>query len=528
MKVSIGAAPQRSARYSMSRGLVSVLQTARRRLAALALISAVFVAGPSFAANYPLELVSPRAEGTAPATGNAAITAGNRIFKAYPGIEYNIRAVVIGGTYPYSFALSNAPTGMTINPDTGEIRWLNPSGSSATPTISVTDAEGTQRSSPWTIAVTTSGFKFVDAINGSASGNGTISSPWRTISDVANASSAVRGDIVYFRNGVYNTNGMPRSSVGSVWERVEIAENRPNAWIAYPGERPTLDFGFVPNSATGALVRLDHTNLYIDGFETRNSRIIGFQTGAGSYGVFRRLRMHDHNMVRANLDGTNASFIMTLTSNGGEAGGTPASWGQYLAIQDNEFYNAPVDMALKIYSQWKMLIENNVFRDLNFGAELKADIPQFSYRANRHLGLPGRSIGGNMHSYSTHGEIMFNLVYSPSGEFALDVNQDGYAKRIDIYRNTFVGRVRVRNTDSSDGVFRFYNNVIVSPDSGTKIYLENVSDSSRIVSNENLTGNPGTTVDASGALTGQFAQYVGSRGYQVGVSPYPPTQLSVQ
>src|SRR5688572_17024316 len=64
------------------------------------------------AANYPLELVSPRAAGSSPSSGQPAISANNRIFWAYPGIEYNIRATVIGGKYPYRFALSNAPTGM--------------------------------------------------------------------------------------------------------------------------------------------------------------------------------------------------------------------------------------------------------------------------------------------------------------------------------------------------------------------------------------------------------------------------------
>ena len=36
-----------------------------------------------------------------------------------------------------------------------------------------------------------------------------------------------------------------------------------------------------------------------------------------------------------------------------------------------------------------------------------------------------------------------------------------------IYRNTFVGRVSVRNTDTADGPFYFTNNVIVNSDAGT-------------------------------------------------------------
>ncbi|HEX7011762.1 MAG TPA: Ig domain-containing protein [Steroidobacteraceae bacterium] len=534
MKTSIAAAwspvRERLGLATLRREAQSVVRAA---LAASALFCALLIAGPALAANYPLELVSPRAVGTAPASGNAAITAGNRIFKAYPGIEYNIRAVVVGGEYPYTFSLSNAPSGMTIDSRTGEITWPNPTGSSVTPTITVRDAEGTVRSSPWTITVTTEGFWFVDAVNGSPSGNGTINSPWRTISNMANASGPRAGDIVYFRNGTYNVLDMPRTSVGSPWERVEFPESKPNIWIAYPNERPVIDFGFNQSSGQpGALIRLDGNNLYVDGFETRNTRVIGFQTHAGRYAVFRRLRMHDLNLIRANLDGTNSSFIMTMSAySDSTAGGNASSWGQYLAIQDNEFYNAPVDLAIKIYSQWKLLIEDNNFHDLRYGTELKADMPQFTYRGNRHTRIAGRAIGGNMHSLTTHGEINFNLVYEPNGEFALDVNQDGEAKRIDIYRNTFVGRVRVRNTDSSDGPFRFYNNVIINSDSGTHIYQENVSDRSRIVAMDNLTGTLSQNiVDATGSLTGQYVQYLGTRGHELAdiVRPAAPTNVTVQ
>lgn len=481
----------------------------------------------SFAANYPLELVSPRAVGTAPVSGNSAITAGNRIFKAYPGIEYNIRAVVIGGAYPYTFSLSGAPAGMTINAQTGEIRWPNATGTTVTPTITVTDTEGTQRSSPWTITVTTSGFRFIDSVNGSTTGNGTINSPHRALETMVNSSAV--GEIVYFRNGVYSPLNMRRGSVGTPWERVEVENNQANIWIAYPGEAPILDFGFNSGSGEpGVIVRFPMTNLYVDGLETRNSRIIGFQVDRGSYGVFRRLRMHDHNMIRANLDGTNASFIMTL---GGQAG----DWCQYLAIQNNEFYNMPADMALKIYQQWKMVIENNIMRDGFFGTELKADMPQFTYRANTHLRLTGRAIGGNMHENSTTGEINFNLVNSPAGQAALDINQDGMAGRIDIYRNTLVGPVWLRSTDAADGPFRFYDNVIISSDSGTpagsRIYNMGAVDQSRIMISNNLTGAPGGgIVDASGLLTSAYAQYRGVRGHELAnaVRPRPPTSVSAQ
>src|SRR5688572_3861262 len=105
----------------------------------LLLASFVLVAGaPAFAANYPLELVSPRAVNTSPAAGYPAINSENRIFRAYPGMVYNIRAAVIGGAWPYTFTLSNAPAGMTIDSRTGTINWPNPQAN-ASPTITVRD-----------------------------------------------------------------------------------------------------------------------------------------------------------------------------------------------------------------------------------------------------------------------------------------------------------------------------------------------------------------------------------------------------
>lgn len=503
------------------------------RMVALSLVAmaSMAVSTNSLAANYTLELVSPRAAGTSPSSGSDAISAQNRIFRAYPGLAYNIRAVIVGGAYPYTFSLSGAPSGMTINANTGEINWPNPPAGTVTPTITVRDAEGTERSSPWTITVGTAGFKFVDAANGQRhpTGNGGVSSPWRTLSDVVNGGSA--NDIVYFRAGTYNALDLPRTSTGSAWERVEL-EGAPNKWIAYPGENPVIDFGYRAGGDPGVIIRPSADNVYIDGFEARNPRVIGFQLHSGQFGVIRRTRFFDLNTARANLDGSNASFIMTMSAySDSDTGGGMGSWGQYLTIQDCRFTNAPLDLALKTYSQWKMLIEDNEFSTMSIATELKADMPQFTYRHNRHTNITNIAIGGNMHSLTTHGEINFNLVNSPSGNFALDVNQDGMAKRIDVYRNTFMGRVRVRNVDLLDGPFRVNNNVIVNNDSGTRITLESIIDLVRVTLLDNLTGSTSqNVVDATGSLTANYQQYVGTRGWQVGnvVLPRPPTAVTAQ
>ncbi|MGH9349666.1 MAG: Ig domain-containing protein, partial [Vicinamibacterales bacterium] len=168
-----------------------------RILCGLVVAGAVSGAELAVAANYPLELSNFR----------SGMSSNHRHARAYPGIEYNVRAGVVGGAYPFTFSLSNAPSGMTIDSRTGTITWPNPQAN-ASPTITVVDSEGTRISATWTITVTTNGFKFIDANNGrnaanngcsSSCGTGTLSNPWRTVRDMYQ--NGVPSDFIYFRNG---------------------------------------------------------------------------------------------------------------------------------------------------------------------------------------------------------------------------------------------------------------------------------------------------------------------------------------
>lgn len=450
-----------------------------------------------FAANYPLELTNIKAAGT-------GLDSNNRIYRAYPGLLYNIRAAVIGGDYPYTFSLSNAPAGMTINANTGEISWPSPQAS-AQPTITVRDVAGVQVSATWPIEVTTSGFRFVDAARGAAGAAGTAASPWRTMADVYNSAGA--NDIVYFRAGTYNQLSLPRTGGGGPWERVEWS-GRSRMWIAYPGERPVIDFGYqAGGSEFGPLIRLDGQNAYIDGFETRNSHVMAFQVSGGA-ATFRKVNMHHHG---PGGDGTNASMIMTTTE----------APNNYMVIQDSQFHDSQ-DVMIKIYAQRKMLIEDSIFYNTTDAIELKDYAEQFTLRGNIFYNVSDMAIGGNMHESATSGEFLFN--YVRAANVALDINQDAMASRIYTYRNTLVGRVRVRNTDGSDGPFYFSHNVIVSNDAGTPsgshLHYESVSAPSRVIQTNNLAGFPSDNiVDANGNLTPAFAGYAGTHGHQRGSGP---------
>ncbi|HEY7497037.1 MAG TPA: putative Ig domain-containing protein [Vicinamibacterales bacterium] len=462
----------------------------------------VTAAQPARAANYPLELTNIRAAG-------ANMNSSHRIFRAYPGLMYNIRAAVIGGDLPYTFSLTNAPAGMTIDAR-GEIFWPNPQAN-ATPTITVRDAAGAQVTATWTIQVTTTGFRFVNA-NAAAGGNGSAASPWRTMVDVYN--NAAQTDIIYWRAGTYSQLTLPRTGTGGDWERVEWYRHA-SIWLAYPGETPVIDFGYrAGGSERAPAIRLNDDLVYVDGFETVNSRLIAFQfTGMQQGPTFRKLRMHAHG---PGTDGSNASFIMTMISLG-----SPTS---NMVVQDSEFWDLTgLATTLKIYSQRKLLIEDTVQHDATYGVELKADVSQFTVRNNYFYDCNGFALGGNMHYDTTYGEILLNYIRSAD---ALQLNNDSDARTIHVYRNTLVGRVLVSATDSADGPFYFINNVIVNSNSGTPagshITYEEVSAPSRIIQVNNLAGYPSDNiVDGAGNLTTAYAAYRGTHGHTGGGTTPP-------
>lgn len=444
----------------------------------------------------------------------AGMPSRSRWSRAHPGLEYSVRPAVIGGVFPYHFSLSQAPEGMTIDAATGDVRWDRPSGT-ASPMLTVVDAAGSQVTASWTIQVTAEGFRFVDAVNGKATagpqcaadcGQGTRERPWRTIGDVLSAGRS--GDFVYFRSGTYSLRGLPIESGGSGWDRVTVSESRqPVVWLAEPGQTPLIDFADGWGSSKAPLIRFRGDHVYVEGFETTNSRFIAFQyEGGGTTGpTFRKLRMHHHG---PGVDGSNAAFIMTTTS---------AQPSDFMVVQDSEFWAVTGSaVTIKIYAQRKMLIENTVHHTSPVGIELKDDVRQFTVRGNRFFDIAGAAIGGNMHESTTSGEILFN---NARAGVALDVNQDGMAGPIHIRRNTLVGRVQVRNTDAADGPFVFTNNVIVSSDSGpqgSRIAMIDVAAPGRVQLNDNLTGSPSSRlVDEVGNLAPGRSKGAGTHGHQL-------------
>ena len=460
----------------------------------------------SLAANYQLEIIHPR----------AGLTITNRAYKAYPGVEYNIRAVVTGGLYPYTFALTHYPAGMEINTTTGEIVWSNPvsTGSPHDVTMQVTDAENNTATVSWTVNVTTTGFIFVDSANGSAStcnggeANGTIDNPFATIADfycgetyTSKADSTYAGQFVYFRSGTYEVAGY-RNTVD-----VDVAfssDDKPLVWLAYPGEEPVIDQnndGYRPRFYSNGSDRI-----YLDGLTFINMRSYGFDvTSSQGYMVFRRLTMYNLGPSAGN---NNQSFIRLVASGQGEG----------LSIQDCELYNLDHGAAIKLYQTTKFVIEDNYIHDITDtlggsleGIALKQSIARGSVRNNRIYNVPSNGINGNMsndNGPTEDNEISYNRVWGNcSGGTSIYINQDEQATQNYFFRNTLECPVYVRY--AATGPFYIYNNVIQS--SSPQIGGE----TSTVVDTNNLKGTSGL-VAVDGSLVNRA--YVGTYGWEVGGS----------
>jgi hypothetical protein len=521
---------------------------ATKVLPAVAAALVLMLPAAAWAANYPLELVSPRAAGSAPASGQPALDGNNRVFWAYPGIEYNVKAIVHGGAYPYTFSLSNAPAGMTIDSVSGEIRWTSPpSSGSVTPTITVRDAENATVNSSWTITVDPGRFIFLDAANGrdfdaSSPGTGTLQNPYRRIRDLYSGDVyAAKGvnthvnKIAYFRNGTYFIDGYIEDANGTNYGgRMAVLDtNKPVAWIAYPGHSPTVDGqcrAMSPQIGSRGCNIGRHiafygnaNNSYIDGLTFVNMARHAFQiSGIGDHQTFRRNRF---SVLGPSISGVNEAFIMTMAAD------ATGDMGSYLTVQDNVFENIDAGACVKLYSVQRVLIEGNVCRNgvdstggNNFeGFAIKGGtMNRVTVRRNTIHDVDQKGIGGNMNTLQS-GEFLYNLVHSTRLN-AVDINQDGVAGPVFIYRNTFVGQVRVRNTDSSDGPFHFSYNIIINNDPGNHIYTENVSDPSRIRVTDNLVGTPSQGIlDSSYRLTSAYGQYRNTHGFESPSAPPPPT-----
>jgi hypothetical protein len=480
------------------------------------------------ASYLPLELLSPIASGT----GSPAMASTHRIYKAYPGLVYNIRCAVIGGSYPYTFALTNPGSGMTIDADTGEINWPNPQ-SNCTPTVTVTDSANDTVQGTWTIAVTTSGFKFIDVVNGTSGGSGAIGSPIRTLANVKDgAGSVVYGDILYFRAGTYTLDG---ANINPGYLNLGFNDNpnlagRPMTWIAYPGETPVIDLkygdtviDYVGQPHTDApYIRMNGV-VYWDGITlTRNYAIALKIDNAGNRGITIR-RCSFPVGGPGGTGGLNAAFVDTSGDT------TTGVTGYGTVVQDCDFHDSG-HVALKWYGWRKGLCEDNTFDGCVAGIATKAHNPDCVIRHNTYTNSSGAFVQGNLNSVNgveTSGEICYNFVNSGTTGYALNLGDSsiGDVGRFEVYRNSLIGRVYTKMR-AQDGPWNFQFNAVQNDwQSGTPPYFGTLDGSGNYIPAQatlianNATPTPPATSGVMDTTTGNllpaYQDLRGTRGWEI-------------
>lgn len=393
------------------------------------------------------------------------------------------------------------------------ITWDNPttSGSPHSITAKVIDTDASEQTVTWTLTVTTAGFKFIDAINGtlaSSGGTGTLANPWKSLVDMyegndyaAKSANSYAGEFLYFKNGTYSTSDV---YLEDTHYAPFVGNYKPQVWLAYPGTSPVIDVITTPYIYSGG------SNLYFDGltFTTGDSiRKMGIRIASGASNVtFRRNTFNGENMV-GSTGGNNALLFIEN-----------AGIGNFWSIQNNTGQGVTGDgYWLLGYSANKVLVENNTITNIaghSIGPKLNTS--NWHIRGNKITAASSNGI--NVMYYTTSGdiEVSYNYVKMASGN-GISLNQEDVAAGgpIYVYRNTVVGEIRIDTVTSTNGPFSIDDNVIINSVSGDKLTKVAISDASRLTTRGTLGGTSGI-IDTDGLLIEPtYSSSIGVTGWQL-------------
>jgi hypothetical protein len=475
----------------------------------------------------PLQLLSPHADGAEGMGAGSGLDAQNRIFKAYPGIEYAIPIVAVGGAPPAAYATVTCTSGcaagltveryttaagaaMGIPHDAWQVRWPSPD-TTRTPTIEYCDRNGNCVSQTWTITVTTSGFKFVDD-SAASNGSGTLESPYSAPSGaLANAEIGCEAtEILYFRAGTYTLDQAdPETGDGAFsadhWEAGATCV----IWLAYPGETVTIDGGYDEDGADVAMVAFNFetngTPPYVAGIRFQDFKDKVVYLGAGNGGYEFGFWQNSFINVGPGTAGNNSAGV-TFPQN---YAGTARSRGFFVSNTFDEFDALPF---MKYYTVDYVADHHNYFETTtngNEGVAYKSDIGFISHVGNANASdTEVMMVCGNQHQQVDRaftGEIAFNNYRRTDAteQYVLWLNQDGMSSNVNVFNNTLRGRVFVTNADDGDGPFDFHRNVKNNSQSGETpfayVHAPSATDTTVVTQTDELND---ASLDSAGNLMG--------------------------
>lgn len=503
-----------------------------KNLIKLCLTSAIIIASfyqvAAQANSYPLTITQPQQN----------LDINNRFYRAYPGLEYNVRAGVTGGNYPYRYSLTISPAGMNINSNTGEISWPSPT-QTATPqpvTLLVTDSKGGTTYASWNITVTTNGFYFIDS-SAPDGGTGSISSPWNSWEDfyLGRLDSTYKNAFLYFREGTYTYPQQLTYGSGANSNRIQLIAH-PHIFLGYPEESVTFDG---QGNSNKIHLHLFGDDFYFDRINFVNNISYGLEVNGGDRLTVRRSSFSnfiigdktDNNAaIGIKNDSVNSEGVIEYTPTAEDS--PYDSEKMYYLVQDNTFTNIDT-IGIENYGVTQALYEDNEFNNCGYSCiNLKSTVNRITLRGNEISTVSGYSISAVSQFFVARAEILFNHIKSGTiqiGAFTGDSGPDS----VDIYRNTIEGLFWLKGIESNDGMITINNNIIINNDPNNRIRDNSsehysIKDNSRISSVDNLGG--GSTdgiINSSGILTEQYKSYTGTHGHIIGAIPLPPANISI-
>lgn len=471
-------------------------------------------AGHYETAKIPLEITHPQ----------PSLTDGGSVYyKAYPGIPIRLPIVVLGGSWPFKYELLQAPSGMAVgetlnlpafatgglsgaNANYGVITWSNPttSGSPHTIQVRVTDQQGNTVTVTWALTVTTSGFLFLDAVNGNDANPGTLASPKRTIGSWygAKLDTTYQNYIVYYRAGAYDWG---TAALEDGYRIACIGDRKPRGHLAYPGESVSMDVdGNVP-WYYGGNHDVSFCGIEFTGVGRNNNRK-GLVLDSDSA---HRSLVFECPFTLTTLTAVDTNHAVIFFANSG-------SVGAYSGIIRCVIHTLSGIEPLLTYYVDKVVIEGNTTDGHPNGFYCKIQTSNVSIRANRVIGVSS----GNLYrvdGYSAGtGEIeaCYNLWESSQQGWVLGYESvSGYGPVYD-YRNTYkIAAHSVVNVAGGSMLSR--GNVTQHSGSFTNgISLESSSFTPTQENNE-LNGTTAYT-GSNGLLQGSYrTTYLGTRGHEV-------------
>lgn len=352
---------------------------------------------------------------------------------AYPGIAYESRPGVVGGTFPYEYRLlgftrngaAQNSADLSLDFRRGTVRFTPATEGSYTITLEIKDSGSAQQTlvRSFTIDAAASRFVFVAPDGQDGSGRGARALPYKTVAYAMARTTSSQA--IVLRKGTYTTGAL------------QILDSKAKQVLAYPDEVATLDMNKVGSisvaSSTAPAPR-------IEGVDIANVKQYGIVSDPSKAGlVVRNVRFL--NGEEGPTLSENPAFIHGWGDN------APA-WRHQFLVQDNDFGTyVGAGYAATFFDAGESLMENNQLRlgEVYGGFHDKDNSQNNTYRENyiefSAANRTGRGVqvSGQANSVGVH--IHHNLLVNAGILLGVQCFQETcHMRDHDVHHNTLVNQ----------------------------------------------------------------------------------------